>query len=93
MSAGAPSWHYSLGSFGSAADYGRSSTLPDESLVEMLECYDEAESRIMHRLSVDDIVRNTHRPHIVTCSGVTSRENEKVDPPPFVLVGDIVRSA
>lgn len=35
---------------------GPPSTLLDEGLKEMLECYDKATSRIIHRLSVDDIV-------------------------------------
>jgi hypothetical protein len=59
----------------------------------MLECYDEATSRVVHRLSMDDIIRITHSPHIVTCSDATFRNNEKVDPSFFVLVGNIVRSA
>jgi hypothetical protein len=37
---------------------GPPSALLDEGLKEMLECYDKATSRIIHRLSVDDIVRS-----------------------------------
>jgi hypothetical protein len=35
------------------------STLLDQGLEEMLEIYDEASSHIVHRLSVDNIIRNT----------------------------------
>lgn len=45
---------------------------------EVLEGYDEAASRVVHRLSVNDIVRNAGLPHSVTCLGVASRGEYKI---------------
>ena len=61
-SAGAPPWHRSLGALVRRCSLQEvvspPSTLPDEVLKEMLECYDEAANRVIHRMSVDDIVRS-----------------------------------
>lgn len=45
---------------GPVAAYGRSSALPDEGLEEMLDCFDEATSCVVDRLSVGDIVCSVH---------------------------------
>lgn len=39
---------------------GPPSALSDEGLEEMLECYDEVTSRVVHSLSMDDIVHSVH---------------------------------
>jgi hypothetical protein len=51
---------------------------PSSLLDEVLEGYDEAASRVVHRLSMNDVVRNARLPHSVTCLGVASRGEYKI---------------